>query len=53
MLALTRKTGETIRIVDNIRVKIMKIEGQNKVRLAIDAPREIRVMREEISEGEK
>ena len=48
MLALTRKVGERIRIGNNIWVKGVKIHGDSKVRLAVDAPREIPIFRAEI-----
>ena len=48
MLLLTRKEGESIVIGDGIKVTINRIEG-NRVRLAIVAPKEVTVDREEIS----
>ncbi|MBP2628679.1 MAG: carbon storage regulator CsrA [Firmicutes bacterium] len=47
MLALTRKPGERIVIGDNIVVTVVDIKGEN-IRLAIDAPREIKIYRGEI-----
>jgi carbon storage regulator (csrA) len=47
MLALTRKVGEQIIINDNIILTIVDIRGDN-IRLAIDAPREIKIYRGEI-----
>ena len=47
MLVLTRKLGEGIVIGDGIRVTVMDIRGK-QVKLAIDAPREVAVHREEI-----
>ena len=47
MLALTRKVGERIVIGDNITVTIVDIRGDS-IRLAIDAPREIKIYRGEI-----
>jgi carbon storage regulator CsrA len=41
MLVLTRKINETIIIAENIRVTIMAIHGR-KIRLAIEAPQEVR-----------
>lgn len=47
MLILTRKPGEAIVIGDNIKVTFVEIKG-NQVRLGIDAPREVKVYRQEI-----
>ena len=49
MLILTRKIGESIRISDNIIVKIVELDNRH-VKLGIDAPRNIAVNREEIYE---
>ena len=49
MLVLTRKLGESIRINDNIVVKIVELDNHH-VKLGIEAPREISVNREEIYE---
>ena len=47
MLVLTRKVGEELVIGDNITVKIVEITS-GKVRIAIDAPREVKVDRKEV-----
>lgn len=49
MLVLTRKQNESIVINDVIRVTVVEIRG-DKVRLGIEAPREIAVHRQEIYE---
>jgi carbon storage regulator len=49
MLVLTRKLGESIRIGDNITVKIVDLDGRH-VKLGIEAPKNITVNREEIYE---
>ena len=49
MLALTRKTGEAIRVGHDVVVTIMGLKG-TQVRLGIDAPKEVAVHREEIYE---
>ena len=47
MLVLTRKIQEQIRISDDITVTILRIKGST-VRLGIEAPREVRVIRGEL-----
>lgn len=47
MLALTRKVGERIVIDNNIIVTIVDIKGDS-IRLAIDAPKEVRIYRGEL-----
>lgn len=47
MLVLSRKKHEKIIINDNITITIVEIRG-DKIRIGIDAPREMRVDREEI-----
>lgn len=49
MLILERKVDEVILIGDDIRIMVIKT-GQNKVKLGIDAPKEINVVREELIE---
>jgi len=52
MLVLSRKKDEKIFIGDNIRITVIEIRG-DKVRLGIDAPRDITVHREEVYEAIK
>ena len=53
MLVLTRKPNESLLIGDSIEIFVVKIEG-NKVRLGINAPKYINVMRKElINEADK
>jgi carbon storage regulator len=47
MLVLSRWEKESIVIGDRITVTVVKIRG-NQVRLAIEAPKEIRVLRNEL-----
>ena len=48
MLVLTRGEGQSVLIGDDIRVTIVGTRSR-QVRIAIDAPPEIRVLREEIA----
>ena len=50
MLILTRKIGESIVIGDDIVVKVVET-GKNSIRIGIDAPREITVLRQEVFES--
>jgi carbon storage regulator len=47
MLILTRKVGESIVIANDIIVKVIET-GKNSIRIGIDAPREISVLRQEV-----
>jgi carbon storage regulator CsrA len=47
MLVLTRKVDEQIMIGNDIKITLLRIRG-NQVRIGIDAPREMRVLRGEI-----
>ncbi|GFZ30979.1 hypothetical protein CSC2_15050 [Clostridium zeae] len=51
MLVLGRKPGEYVVIGDNITVKVVKSENGD-LRLAIDAPRDIKITRGEVWEQE-
>ena len=50
MLVLTRKVGERIVIGENITVTVVEIQ-KGRVRLAVSAPREISIHREEVVLG--
>ncbi len=52
MLVLTRKAGEKIKIGDNIVVNVLSCEG-NLVKIGIDAPREVTILRMEVLEQVK
>ena len=49
MLILTRSKDQVITIGDNIRITIVEVRG-DKVRVGIDAPRDVQVMRAEVLE---
>ena len=52
MLILTRKIGETIILDGGIEITVSDIQG-NHVKVGIDAPKEVKVYREEIAERMK
>lgn len=47
MLVLTRKTGESIQIGDDITIKIVAVEG-DQIKLGINAPKNVDIHRSEI-----
>ncbi|WP_079527211.1 carbon storage regulator CsrA [Halobacillus hunanensis] len=47
MLVLNRKAGESIRIGDEIELKIVSVEG-GQVKLGIDAPKHVEIHRQEV-----
>jgi len=47
MLVLSRQRDQTIVIGDSIRITIVDVRG-DKVRIGIDAPRDVAVHREEV-----
>jgi flagellar assembly factor FliW len=49
VLILNRKIGETILVGDNVRVVVLEVRGR-QIRLGIDAPSEIVVLREEVAQ---
>jgi carbon storage regulator len=49
LLILTRRVGETICIGNDITVTVLGVRG-NQVRLGCNAPKDVRVDREEIAE---
>jgi carbon storage regulator len=51
MLILTRKEGEQIAIGDDIIVSVELVDGQ-QVRIGIEAPKSITILREELLEHE-
>jgi carbon storage regulator len=51
MLVLSRKVGERILIGDQIAITVVRVNGQG-VRLGIDAPASLAVVREELAQRE-
>lgn len=47
MLVLSRKTGEAITLNQDVTIDILSIEG-DRVRIGIQAPKEIRIYRKEL-----
>jgi carbon storage regulator len=47
MLILSRKSGESIVIAGNIRVKVVRVEG-DVVKIGVDAPASVPVHRQEV-----
>jgi len=47
MLILSRKPGQSFKINDNIEITIVDISG-DKVKIGIDAPKEMKILRNEL-----
>lgn len=47
MLILSRKTDQTIKIGDDITITIIDIHG-DQVKIGVDAPRDVKVFRQEV-----
>ena len=52
MLILRRKTGESLILNENIKITVLET-GSDGVRLAIDAPKQVQILREELVEATK
>lgn len=50
MLVLTRKTGETVMLGEDIQVKVVSVDGE-QVKLGIEAPRTLKIFRKELYEA--
>ena len=50
MLVLTRKQGQSFLLGSSIEITILEVNG-DKVRVAIDAPREVSILRKELAEA--
>jgi carbon storage regulator len=51
MLVLSRKSGEAIQISDDITLTVSRVRG-GRVRLSIEAPKSIRILRKEVKAAE-
>lgn len=47
MLVLSRKIGENLLIDGSIKIRVMEVKG-NRVRLGIEAPSDVSIVREEL-----
>ena len=45
MLVLTRGEGDEILIGDNIRILVVEVRSAGQVRIGIDAPRDVQIVR--------
>jgi carbon storage regulator len=52
MLVLSRKVGDAIMLGTDIEVKILEVHG-TEIKLGIDAPKSVTILRKEICEGIK
>jgi carbon storage regulator len=50
MLVLSRKIGEKIHIGDDVTIEVRRVAG-NRVTLAIEAPKNVRILRGELKEA--
>lgn len=50
MLVLSRKIGEKIHVGGNITIEVRRVAG-NRVTLAVDAPRDVRILRGELKDA--
>ncbi|MGN0692041.1 MAG: carbon storage regulator [Oscillospiraceae bacterium] len=52
MLVITRKTGEGVTVGENIRITVAEI-GKDRVKLGIEAPGDVKIIRNELYYTEK
>lgn len=52
MLVLTREKGAMVRIGDDIKIVVLEVDG-NQVRMGIDAPREVVILRSELVDNQQ
>lgn len=47
MLVLTRKTGQTLMLGEDIEVKVLSVDG-DQVKIGIEAPKSLKIYRQEV-----
>ncbi|HCS13984.1 MAG: carbon storage regulator [Zetaproteobacteria bacterium CG06_land_8_20_14_3_00_59_53] len=52
MLILTRKKDETMVVGHDVTVKVLSVSG-NQVKIGIEAPREVSIMRDELLDAKQ
>ncbi len=52
MLVLSRKFGQKFRIGDDVQITIVKVD-RHSVRIGVEAPAEVGIFREELSEADR
>ncbi len=52
MLVITRKGGEGLRIGENVRITVVET-SRDRVKIGIEAPNNIRIIREELFDTER
>lgn len=52
MLVVTRKTGEGIVIDGDVKVTVLEV-SKDKIKLGIEAPRDVKIVRSELFDTEK
>ena len=51
MLVLSRKKGESVIVDDNIEITIIDVSENGKVKLGINAPKNISILRKEVKKA--
>lgn len=52
MLVITRQPGSSILIGDDVKITILEVSG-DKIKIGIDAPKQVRIMRSEVLDTER
>lgn len=53
MLVLSRKVGESIYVGKDITVTVVRFSKDGRVRIGIEAPKNVRILRNEIAHNNK